>query len=126
LQLHAHVSIAYSYLLLVTDSQAKDCHLMKSLNRLHKLANTALTFSLAFYNTILNSTLLRLSVDLVLQMEMMVITSSVSIKSYKKLLNDQNKSHRNGMLVVEVIPNDQNLPTVRIPKNGDRIEVHGA
>ena len=56
----------------------------------------------------------------------MVITSSVSIdQSYKKLLNDQNKSHRNGMLVVEVIPNDQNLPTVRIPKNGDRIEVHG-
>ena len=30
------------------------------------------------------------------------------------------------MLVVEVIPNDQNLSTVRIPKNGDRIEVHGA
>jgi hypothetical protein len=45
---------------------------------------------------------------------------------YKKLLNDQNNSHRNGMLVVEIIPNDQNLPTIQIPKNGDRIEVHGA
>jgi hypothetical protein len=46
---------------------------------------------------------------------------------YKKLLNDQNNSHRNGMLVVEIIPNDQNSPTtVQIPKNGDRIEVHGA
>ena len=45
---------------------------------------------------------------------------------YKKLLNDQNNSHRNGMLVVEIIPNDQNLPNVQIPKDGDRIEVHGA
>src|SRR5919198_6638680 len=45
---------------------------------------------------------------------------------YKKLLNDQNNSHRNGMLVVEIIPKDQNLPTVHIPKNDDRIEVHGA
>lgn len=45
---------------------------------------------------------------------------------YKKLLNDQNNSHRNGMLVVEIIPNDQNLPAVQIPKDGDRIEVHGA
>ena len=46
---------------------------------------------------------------------------------YKKLLNDQNNSHRNGMLVVEIIPNDQNsAATVQIPKNGDRIEVHGA
>jgi len=45
---------------------------------------------------------------------------------YKKLLNDQNNSHRNGMLVVEIIPNDQNLPDVQIPKDGDRIEVHGA
>ena len=46
---------------------------------------------------------------------------------YKKLLNDQNNSHRNGMLVVEIIPNDQNSSTtVQIPKNGDRIEVHGA
>jgi len=45
---------------------------------------------------------------------------------YKKLLNDQNNSHRNGMLVVEIIPNDQDLPNVQIPKDGDRIEVHGA
>ncbi|HEX2615384.1 MAG TPA: hypothetical protein VHL10_07810 [Nitrososphaera sp.] len=45
---------------------------------------------------------------------------------YKKLLNDQNNSHRNGLLVVEIIPNDQNLPDVQIPKDGDRIEVHGA
>jgi hypothetical protein len=45
---------------------------------------------------------------------------------YKRLLNEQNKLHRNGMLVVEIIPKDQNLSTVQIPKNDDRIEVHGA
>lgn len=41
---------------------------------------------------------------------------------YKKLLNNQN----NGMLVVEIIPNDQNSTNIQIPKNGDRIAVHGA
>jgi hypothetical protein len=46
---------------------------------------------------------------------------------YKNLLNYQNNLARNGMLVVEIIPDDQNSPaTVQIPKNGDRIEVHGA
>jgi hypothetical protein len=45
---------------------------------------------------------------------------------HKKLLNDQNTSHWGGRLVVEIIPNDQNLTTVQTPKNGDRIEVHGA
>jgi hypothetical protein len=45
---------------------------------------------------------------------------------YKKLLDDQNNSNRNGMLVIEIIPNDQNLPEVQIPRNGDRIGVHGA
>lgn len=42
---------------------------------------------------------------------------------YKKLLNGQNN---NGMLVVEIIPKDQSSTNVQIPKNGDRIEVHGA
>jgi len=45
-------------------------------------------------------------------------------QQYKKLLNDQNNN--NGMLVVEIIPKDQNSANVQIPKNGDRIEVHGA
>ena len=44
---------------------------------------------------------------------------------YKKLLNGQNDSHWGGRLVVEIIPADQNLPAVQIPKNGDRIEVDG-
>lgn len=45
---------------------------------------------------------------------------------YKRLLNDGNINQVNGMLVVEIIPKDQNNPDVTIPKNGDRIEVHGA
>jgi hypothetical protein len=45
---------------------------------------------------------------------------------YKKLLNSENNKQVNGMLVIEIIPKDQNFPTVQIPKNGDRIEVHGA
>jgi cell division protein YceG involved in septum cleavage len=45
---------------------------------------------------------------------------------YKKLLNDQNNAQVKGMLVVEIIPKDQSSATVQIPKNGDKIEVHGA
>jgi hypothetical protein len=45
---------------------------------------------------------------------------------YKRLLNDANNSHRNGMLVVEIIPADQSLSAVQIPTNGDRIEVYGS
>lgn len=41
---------------------------------------------------------------------------------YQKLLNSQN----NGLLVVEIIPKDQNSTSVTLPKNGDKIEVDGA
>jgi len=45
----------------------------------------------------------------------------------KKLLNQGNNNQVNGMLVIEIIPKDQNNnPSVQIPKNGDRIEVYGA
>jgi hypothetical protein len=44
---------------------------------------------------------------------------------YEKLLKDQNNSHRNVLLAVEMIPNDQDLSAVQIPKDGDRIEVYG-
>ncbi len=47
-------------------------------------------------------------------------------QQYKKLPNDQNNAHWGGRLVIEIIPTDQNLRTVQIPKNGDKIEVHGA
>jgi hypothetical protein len=47
---------------------------------------------------------------------------------YRKLLNGENVKQISGMLVVEIIPQDQSLPAtdVQIPKNGDRIEVYGA
>ena len=45
---------------------------------------------------------------------------------YKRLLNDVNNNHVNGMLVIEIIPRDQiNNPFVQIPKNGDKIEAYG-
>lgn len=47
-------------------------------------------------------------------------------KPYKKLLNDDNTKQVNGMLVIEIIPKDQNDPKIAIPKNGDKIEVYGA
>jgi hypothetical protein len=46
---------------------------------------------------------------------------------YKKLLNYVNNNNVNGMLVIEIIPKDQiSNAYVQIPKNGDRIEAHGA
>lgn len=45
---------------------------------------------------------------------------------YKKFLNDANNNQVNGMLVVEIIPKDQNSSNVYIPKDGDRIEAVGA
>lgn len=46
---------------------------------------------------------------------------------YRKLLNEVNNNRVNGMLVIEIIPRDQNNNTaVQIPKNGDRIEAYGA
>ncbi len=46
-------------------------------------------------------------------------------QQYNKLPNDQNNAHWGGRLVIEIIPADQNLCTVQIPKNGDKIEVRG-
>lgn len=45
---------------------------------------------------------------------------------FKKLLSNENAKQVNGMLVVEIIPKDQNLSDVQIPKSGDKIEVYGA
>jgi cell division protein YceG involved in septum cleavage len=46
---------------------------------------------------------------------------------YNKLLNQGNNNQVNGMLVIEIIPKDQNNnPYVQIPKNGDRIQAYGA
>jgi hypothetical protein len=45
---------------------------------------------------------------------------------YKRLLNQGNYNQVNGMLVIEIIPKDQNNnPYIQIPKNGDKIEAYG-
>jgi len=45
---------------------------------------------------------------------------------YKKLLNEANDERANGLLVVEIIPKDQDSSMVDIPKDGDRVRVVGA
>ena len=45
---------------------------------------------------------------------------------YKQLLNDENNKQVQGMLVIEIISQDQQSNAVQIPKNGDKIEVYGA
>lgn len=45
---------------------------------------------------------------------------------YKKLLNEENDDKTNGLLVVEVIPDDQDSSSVQIPEEGDRVRVVGA
>jgi len=46
-------------------------------------------------------------------------------KPYKKLLNEVNINHLQGMLVVEITPMDRNSSSRQIPKNGDKIGVDG-
>lgn len=45
---------------------------------------------------------------------------------YMHLLNDANNNQVSRMLVVEIIPKDQNSSNVYIPKNGDRIQAVGS
>ena len=45
---------------------------------------------------------------------------------YQRLLNQVNDKQVRGMLVIEIIPKDQNSSLVQIPKNGDRIQAYGA
>ena len=45
---------------------------------------------------------------------------------YKKLLNEENYDRANGLLVVEVIPDDQDSSSIQIPEDGDRVRVVGA
>jgi len=45
---------------------------------------------------------------------------------YKRLMNDDNTKQVNVMLVIEIIPKDQNDPNIAIPKNVDKIKVYGA
>ena len=45
---------------------------------------------------------------------------------YKFLLNDRNNQETAGLLVVEIVPQDQTIPGVFLPVDGDRVHVWGA
>jgi hypothetical protein len=45
---------------------------------------------------------------------------------YTKLLNEENYDRSNGLLVVEIIPADQDSSMIEIPDDGDRVRVVGA
>jgi hypothetical protein len=45
---------------------------------------------------------------------------------YKDLLNEENDEKANGMLVIEINPNDQDSSMIEIPEEGDRVRVIGA
>ena len=45
---------------------------------------------------------------------------------YEFLVNDKNEEKTEGLLVVEVVPKDQDLKSVDLPKEGDKVHVWGA
>jgi hypothetical protein len=45
---------------------------------------------------------------------------------YEFLVNDKNQEKTDGLLVVEVVPKDQNLENVVLPEAGDKVHVWGA
>ena len=47
-------------------------------------------------------------------------------KKYDFLLNDKNREKTDGFLVVEIVPKDQDIAGVDLPKSGDQVHVWGA
>jgi hypothetical protein len=47
-------------------------------------------------------------------------------KKYDFLLNDKNKEKTDGFLVVEIVPKDQDISGVSLPKTGDQVHIWGA
>ena len=45
---------------------------------------------------------------------------------YDFLVNDKNNEKTDGFLVVEVVPKDQDISTVDLPKEGDKVHIWGA
>ena len=45
---------------------------------------------------------------------------------YKFLINDKNDEKTDGLLIVEVVPKDQDIKTVDLPKEGDKVHIWGA
>jgi hypothetical protein len=46
--------------------------------------------------------------------------------NYKFLINDKNDEKTDGLLVVEVVPKDQDIKSVDLPKEGDKVHIWGA
>jgi hypothetical protein len=47
-------------------------------------------------------------------------------KKYDFLLNDKNREKTDGFLVVEIVPKDQHIAGVYLPKSGDHVHIWGA
>jgi len=47
-------------------------------------------------------------------------------KKYDFLLNDKNREKTDEFLVVEIVPKDQHIPDVYLPKSGDHVHIWGA
>ena len=45
---------------------------------------------------------------------------------YDFLINDKNNEKTDGLLVVEVVPDDQNIHSVVLPESGDKVHIWGA
>jgi hypothetical protein len=45
---------------------------------------------------------------------------------YEFLLNDHNQEKTDGLLVIEVVPKDQSIENIYLPKEGDKVHVWGA
>lgn len=45
---------------------------------------------------------------------------------YEYLINDKNDEKTDGLLVVEVVPKDQDLKNIDLPKEGDKVHIWGA
>src|ERR1051325_7826863 len=45
---------------------------------------------------------------------------------YSYLVNDKNEEKTDGLLVVEVVPDDQNIKTIVLPEEGDKVHIWGA
>jgi hypothetical protein len=47
-------------------------------------------------------------------------------KKYDFLVNDKNNQKTDGFLVVEIVPKDQDITDISLPKTGDQVHVWGA
>jgi hypothetical protein len=47
-------------------------------------------------------------------------------EQYEFLINDQNEEKTDGLLVIEVVPKDQELQNIYLPESGDKVHVWGA